>query len=132
MTRNGGCFCGAIRYRVDGESTGVEHCHCKHCRRTAGAPFITWATFEASRVTFEKGEPKSYRTRKVALRSFCPDCGTQLTYRNELHPEFIDLTVSSFDDPSTLEPRSHIWCSRRLPWMKFDDGLPCFEERRKP
>jgi hypothetical protein len=129
MTRNGGCFCGAIRFRVEGEAKDAEHCHCKHCRRAAGAAFITWAMFESSQVTFEKGAPKVYHSRKLVRRGFCPECGTQLTYEHDRHPEFIDLTVASFDDPSTFEPRKHIWCKRRLPWVKLDDGLPCHEER---
>ncbi len=39
MTMEGGCFCGAIRYQVDGPPRRVTHCHCLHCRRTSGAPF---------------------------------------------------------------------------------------------
>src|SRR6266404_2608290 len=29
----GGCFCGAIRYRVSATTRDVSHCHCRICRR---------------------------------------------------------------------------------------------------
>src|SRR5881396_1158763 len=44
----GGCFCGAVRYRVSATTRDVSHCHCSICRRTTGAPFVTWATFPAA------------------------------------------------------------------------------------
>src|SRR5206468_9902663 len=34
----GGCFCGAVRYRVSATTRDVSHCHCSICRRTTGAP----------------------------------------------------------------------------------------------
>src|SRR5216117_2644895 len=44
----GGCFCAAIRYRVSATTGDVSHCHCSICRRTTGAPFVSWATFPAA------------------------------------------------------------------------------------
>src|SRR5436309_8502790 len=51
----GGCFCGAIRYRVSASSRDVSHCHCGICRRTTGAPFVTWATVPADSFVFTAG-----------------------------------------------------------------------------
>src|SRR5207249_4523371 len=53
----GGCFCGAIRYRVNDAPRDVAHCHCGICRRTTGAPFVTWATFPAAAFVFTAGVP---------------------------------------------------------------------------
>ena len=41
----GGCLCGAVRYRVGGK-TRVTHCHCLHCRKLGGAPYVTWVEAE--------------------------------------------------------------------------------------
>jgi len=41
----GGCLCGATRYEGIGEPYNVTHCHCEDCRKSAGAPFVTWASF---------------------------------------------------------------------------------------
>src|SRR5438552_1848995 len=57
----GGCFCGAIRYRVSATTGDVTHCHCSICRRTTGAPFVTWATFPAAAFAFTAGTPAELR-----------------------------------------------------------------------
>src|SRR5262249_8230713 len=42
---SGGCLCGAVRYEIRGKPREVSHCHCATCRRAAGAPVVTWATY---------------------------------------------------------------------------------------
>ena len=42
----GGCLCGAVRYRAFWPAYGITHCHCQTCRRASGAPFVTWAGFD--------------------------------------------------------------------------------------
>ena len=41
----GGCLCGAIRYRVIAEPIARSICHCLSCRRASGAPSVAWAVF---------------------------------------------------------------------------------------
>jgi hypothetical protein len=62
------------------------------------------------------------------VRSFCADCGTALTFRADDRPEQVDVTVASLDAPEAVAPREHIWTSRALPWLRFDDDLPRYEE----
>jgi hypothetical protein len=50
----GGCLCGAVRYRAWGNAYGITHCHCQTCRRASGAPFVTWAGFDADKFTFTR------------------------------------------------------------------------------
>jgi hypothetical protein len=132
MRREGGCFCGAVRYRTEGESFQVTHCHCLHCRRTSGAAFVTWAEFPADTFSWKKGAPGTFSSRPGALRTFCTACGTPLTFvAAEDTPPTVDVTVCSFDDPSPFSPESHIWCDRQLPWIHLDDGLPRHPLRRQ-
>lgn len=35
-TREGGCLCGEVRYRVTGPMRDIIGCHCSQCRRTTG------------------------------------------------------------------------------------------------
>src|SRR5262249_57724213 len=53
----GGCFCGAIRYRVSAPPHDVTHCHCGICRRTTGAPFVTWSPIPSAAFAFTAGRP---------------------------------------------------------------------------
>ena len=130
MSRDGGCFCGAIRYRVTGEPLAVVHCHCIHCRRTSAAAFVTWAEFRSADFAWLKGTPATYTTRPRIVRTFCRECGTQLTYQNEKASASIDLTVCSLDDPETVTPSDHVWIDRKLSWVGLDDGLPRHALRR--
>lgn len=128
----GGCFCGHVKYEVWGGVRRANHCHCMHCRRTTGAPFVTWIEINAADFTIVEGEPRQLESKPVVTRQFCGRCGTQLTYQRSDEPHKLDITAGSFDDPNIFAPRDHIWCRRKLFWIKLDDGLPQFEEWRVP
>ena len=51
----GGCLCGAIRYRLRGPVSWVGHCHCIQCRRAAGSPAVTWLTLPKAHFEVTKG-----------------------------------------------------------------------------
>jgi hypothetical protein len=131
MTREGGCFCGAVRYRLAVEPVDVTHCHCLHCRRTSAAAFVTWATVPDSGFQFTKGSARSFSSRPGAVRTFCGDCGTPLTFRGDQSPDMVDVTACSLDEPETLQPVDHVFNSRRLPWLRMEDGLPVFPRSRR-
>jgi len=126
----GGCYCGAIRYEADGECTNTMVCHCQSCRRVAAAPVVAWVTFPAQGFRFTKGKPREFRSTAPVLRTFCGDCGTPLTYRNDRHPDTLDITTASLDAPERFPPTHHSWLGDDLAWVKFGDGLPAFQESR--
>jgi len=130
MTREGGCFCGAIRYETTGEPRIVTHCHCLHCRRTSGAAFVTWAEFPADQFSWKRGTPGSFESRPGVTRTFCTACGTPLTYKSIESPGTADVIACTLDEPGGLEPQDHIFCDRQLPWIHLDDGLPKYPRRR--
>jgi len=120
----GGCFCGAVRYRVEGGTRDVSHCHCGICRRTSGAPFVTWATFPAARFAFTSGTPAELHSTPRAVRQFCAACGTALTFRETARRGSVDVTVASMDRPDAIVPAAHIWTSSQLSWLRLGDDLP--------
>ena len=120
----GGCLCGAIRYRIDGPLTWVGHCHCSLCRRASAAPVVTWCTVAADDFTLTRGTPKAFRATSVATRQFCPDCGSQLTFQHDDSKGEIDVTAASLDDPALAKPQCHVWTERRIPWFQIGDDLP--------
>lgn len=125
----GGCLCGSVRYEATGEPFNITHCHCIDCRRSSGAPFVTWASFQRSGVKFKVGQPWELRWAG-RLRSFCPRCGTPLTFLAGEDAEEVDITVCSFDDPGRVTPADHTWVEDRLPWIQLDDGLATYNQRR--
>jgi hypothetical protein len=119
----GGCLCGAVRYRVEARPSLVCHCHCTLCRRAAGAPMVTWATVPVGAFRLVRGQPSRYSWSPRAVRQFCAACGSQLTFQFTGTDE-IDFTVGTLDRPEIMEPERHVWAAAHLPWLTMDDGLP--------
>lgn len=128
---DGGCLCGAVRYRAWGRAYGITHCHCATCRKASGAPFVTWAGFDADKFVFTRGDPVSYASSGHVRRTFCGQCGTALTYRRGDLPDSIDVTLGSMDAPEALSPEDHTWTESRLSWIAFADHLPAYPRERR-
>lgn len=124
LQREGGCFCGAVRYVASGDPRTLCVCHCESCRWATGAPMVAWATFVGAQFRLLRGELAEYASSPGVVRGHCADCGTSLTYSHASRPGEVDVTVASFDDAATLAPTAHIWVQDKLPWIKLGDGLP--------
>jgi hypothetical protein len=89
---NGGCLCGAVRYRVHGQPFHVTHCHCVSCRKASGAAFLTWFTVRLIELEWLSEKPVYYHSSTAVQRGFCPHCGATLSYQHESDPDDIDIT----------------------------------------
>lgn len=125
----GGCLCGTVRYEGEGKPYNITHCHCADCRRSAGAAFVTWASFQKENFRVTQGATREIEF-EGRVRGFCPRCGTTLTFRSSPTSEEVDVTVSSFDDPGVVVPADHIWIEDRLSWVILADGLPTHARER--
>ena len=128
---DGGCLCGAVRYRAHGLPTQVNHCHCRMCQRASGAPVVTWATFPADRVEWTTGTPARRRSSEIAERGFCASCGSALLWQEDARKELIDITAGTLDRPEAIRPEDHIFTESAVPWLRMDDGLPRYRRSRK-
>ncbi len=126
-SHEGGCLCGAVRYRVDGAVGSVTHCHCTSCRRSSGAAFVTWFTVPYDRFAWTGAKRAQFASSPGVLRQFCGTCGTDLTYENEKSAGSIDITVGSLDCAAGHPADRHIWTADRLDWLRFDDHLPTYK-----
>lgn len=125
--RSGGCRCGAVRYTVKGAPHHVALCHCTDCRKSSGAPMVAWAAFSEEDFAITQGAARTFNSSGTAMRSFCPNCGTGLFYRNaEVLPGLVDIQSATLDDPNALPPAVHIQTAERLHWMTGLDALPAF------
>jgi hypothetical protein len=123
----GGCHCGAVRYRIEGEPMHTGLCHCSDCRRHAGAPMVAWTMMKAQQLQVT-GEVATYQSSADARRQFCPKCGTSLFYFNEAAlPGLADVQSGTLDAPEVVRPSAHIQTAERLKWMEHAHELPAFE-----
>lgn len=127
----GGCLCGAVRYRADAPPKHVNHCHCRMCRVGSGAPILTWVTFSRDRFRWTKGAPTMRRSSDIAQRGFCNTCGTALLWQGDAGPGEIDVTAGSLDRPEGIAPQDHLWTESALPWFTVVDDLPRYQRSRK-
>src|SRR5581483_2771658 len=126
MTREGGCLCGAVRFKTEGEPINVRLCHCRNCQKAMGSPFFARALFPQTAITVH-GESCRYPTSERLDRVFCKRCGTRLfTWRTDGTAAGVALAV--FDDRHAFAPSEHIWVSEKMNWVRLDDGLPRYPE----
>jgi hypothetical protein len=123
----GGCVCGAVRYRIDAPTIGARICHCRICQKSMAAPFAAQASFPASSLT-RSGNTERYRTSQRLYRHFCPTCGTRVFFEPVDFPDRVAVPVATLDDPSAIEPEMHIWISSKLEFVRLHDELPKYEE----
>src|SRR5262252_4014197 len=95
----GGCLCGAVRYRASDRALGTSICYCNSCRRASGAPSVAWVAFQAVDFAFVASQPASFRSSPPVVRTFCGKCGTPLTYQHDETPATIDVMTATLDSP---------------------------------
>lgn len=120
----GGCLCGAVRYRATGRPVRVNYCHCRMCLKATGAPVSAWATFARSQVRFVQGRPTLRRSSDIARHGFCATCGSALTWEGDGDPDLTDVSIGSLDHPEKVAPQEHLWTESAVRWLHIDDELP--------
>lgn len=113
----GGCFCGKIRYQIDDGNYLVANCHCSMCRRTSAAPFVTWLVVPASAFRYVTGTPKRLDSSEKGTRYFCAACGTPIACVIRDHPDQVDVTTGSLDEPDRYPPTVAVHTDTKLGWL---------------
>ncbi|MFI7868855.1 GFA family protein [Ectopseudomonas khazarica] len=120
----GGCQCGALRYRIEAPLSDSAHCHCAICRRSSGGILTTWVTVPRTSFQWLQGQPRTFASSASCSRYFCADCGAHLALFTTLSPRTLDVTVATLDAPELAPANRHIWVGSRLPWLSVDPQLP--------
>lgn len=120
----GGCLCGAIRYRATAAPIRGVICHCSMCRKHSGSAILPFAHFRRESFGWTRGEPARYRSSSFAERGFCPACGSTLSMHEEVLDDRVQVTVGSLDEPHRVRIEDHVWCDDRVEWFDVSDRLP--------
>jgi len=111
MIREGGCLCGAVRFRCEGEPINVRICHCRNGQKAMGSPFFARALFDQSALKVE-GEVACYPSSEALDRVFCKIWGTRLfAWRKK--PAVAGVALAAFDDRNAFAPTDHMWVRKR-------------------
>ncbi len=129
MVREGGCLCGKVRFRLEGEPAMQSVCHCRNCQRQAGSAFSVIVGAASSAVTVI-GELKTYEDHGdsggAVLRSFCPNCGAPVVSHIPAAPDFVIIKGGAFDDISWLDPHVHYWTDSAQTWVSIPETAMAF------
>jgi hypothetical protein len=132
----GGCLCGAVRYRAKNEPERKSICHCRNCQRRTGSAFGIGAYFREADVEL-RGELRTYELRsdesgRWLKMQFCPNCGGTVTWTVEAFPGLRALAGGSFDDPDWLRFERHVWTRSKQKWFVCPPGVETFEKGAQP
>lgn len=122
---SGSCFCKAVQFELTSQPIHILKCHCISCRKTTGGMHTVWATVKQTHFHWLSTQPSYFLSSPKVQRTFCPKCGTSLTYQH-VDDETIDVTVASLNAPERFPPQAEIWTSDRLNWDQNHEDLPQF------
>ena len=128
MAITGGCFCGAVQYRVHGKLRDARSCHCSQCRKAFSAQASAYAQVDAGEFEWTQGEEQlsHYVSQQDFGLSFCKICGSTLcgTYKGQVH----GVTLGCVDGDPEVEIGMHIYTGSKARWEVLPEGITAFEE----
>jgi hypothetical protein len=127
----GGCACGAVRYRLASAPMFVHCCHCLDCQRQTGSAFVLNALIETARVELLGAEPVRFEMPTESGRPHgiyrCEKCGTAVWSEYGGLATLRFVRVGTLDDPRALAPNVHIYTRSKQPWVDLPAGVPAFD-----
>ena len=128
---NGGCACGAVRFRLLAAPMFVHCCHCLDCQRQTGSAFVLNALIETNRIQLLRATPRPIAMPTDSTRPHdvyrCDACQTAVWSDYGGRPGLRFVRVGTLDNPAALAPDVHIFTRSKLPWIGLPADVPAFE-----
>ncbi|AXS80691.1 GFA family protein [Dechloromonas sp. HYN0024] len=128
MKFEGGCYCGSVRYRAEGEPILEGQCHCRECQYITGGEPNTFIALPLGSVQYTKGNPAAFTRSDVpnaVTRRFCPTCGTAIG--TEIPGGLMAVKVGTMDDPTLFTPKVAIFTVDQQAFHMIPEGVAPFE-----
>lgn len=121
----GGCFCGDVRYRINGEPVIQLYCFCKDCLSMSGTDGFAGYLVNDSDFSLIKGAPSTFnklsKEGRTVKRHFCGNCGSGLWGETELG--LTSVTAGTLDDPTIFSPTHKVFVPDAPGWARIPDDL---------
>src|SRR3954452_20543331 len=131
MLLEGGCACGAIRYKLTSTPLIVHACHCRDCQRLSGTAFATNIWIESKFVEPGPTAPASFRLKAGSGQPhevfFCGCCGTTLWSCYHVVPWALFVRAGALEEPDAVKPDVHIYTRSKLPWLELPADTRAFD-----
>ncbi len=123
--REGGCLCGAVRYRLTGKIRQVVNCHCGQCLKTHGHHAAYSAALRDGLELIEDRGLIWYQSSEAARRGFCGVCGSSLFW-DAPRNAFVSVAAGTLDTPTRLRTLGNIFVSDKPDYYELDENLPAY------
>jgi hypothetical protein len=125
----GGCFCGAVRYQIDGALDRACACHCSRCRKVFSGASSAYAEIaDGSKFSWVTGEDEL--TKHTSAQgwgiAFCRICGSTLCgiFDGKVH----GVTLGTVDGDPGVQIEMHTFVGSKAPWDHIGGSAPQFKE----
>ncbi len=95
-TYEGGCHCGAVRFRVQVREHRGLRCNCSRCAKLGFLHLIV-PPGDFEQLAGEDGLTLYQFNTGVAKHRFCRVCGVQAFYTPRSHPDQVDVNIRCLD-----------------------------------
>lgn len=126
----GGCQCGAVRYRLTAGRHAVYACHCRECQRQSGSAFALSMPVRRADLVLSGQLGSWSRAADSGARSkcsFCTRCGTRIHHSSSASPDWVTLKPGTLDDTSRIVAAAHLWVRSRQAWVMLDPATATFD-----
>jgi hypothetical protein len=135
MATEGGCLCGAVRFRTEAAPMRARTCWCRLCQALGAGSATVNVCFPTAGFVVEGATADYVSTAdsgSTMHRRFCPKCGTSLFSEAEQRPHLIFVRAGALDDREVAAPIETIWTSEAPSWAVFDPAIPQVERQPPP
>ncbi len=124
----GECFCGEVKYQVNGRLRDARSCHCSRCRKAFSAQASAYALVNPAEFNWLSG--KDLLTSYVGVHGFglqfCSQCGSTLCgiFNGEVH----GVTLGCVNGDPDIEIGQHIYVGSKASWEVMPEGVLQYSE----
>tara|TARA_R110000772_G_scaffold40890_1_gene95297 strand:- start:859 stop:1269 length:411 start_codon:yes stop_codon:yes gene_type:complete len=132
MKIEGGCYCGAVRYKAEGEPMLKAECFCRECQYITGGGNLLIMAMPVDGFELTKGSVKGFTRDDIehaVTREFCGNCGTHLFTRAPGFKAGVIIKVGSLDDRSIFgkADSANFVCDAQ-PYHRLPDDMPVHQK----
>jgi hypothetical protein len=128
MEITGECFCGVVKYNLNGSLRDARSCHCSRCRKAFSSQASAYALVNAKEFQWISGEKTltSYVGKHGFGLQFCSHCGSTLcgVFNGIVH----GITLGCVNEDPDVELGRHIYVGSKARWEIIAEGIPQYQE----
>lgn len=126
---NGECYCGSVRYAIDGDLIRMYCCHCRTCRKVTGASFSTTAVVDPDLFSITEGREHVVEVPQGEhSRNHCAICHSWVFSRSAPFPAVMFVPCGTLIDTPRRTIDYHVFYSQKADWIDIPQGVPIYPE----